>query len=592
MLSFFRKTGPIDEGFILNRIRYKLMAVVGVAVSISLVATAAFYTRNQESAVLMQNERTMHKLTESVIQAVQSVMLAGSADIAQSYADRLKKIPEVTDFRIMRINGMEAFRDNKTILAVNERRGEQLFMPREGETVAEVLKPNNGNLKRALLSKEPLAVYSTDAAGGRTLTFLAPIVNQSPCYKCHGKGEPVRGVLKLTTSLAAVERDILKARQESLLVLIVAITSTMLVTGYMMGRSVVTPIEEVTRAMARVSGGDLNHQIPVSGRDELGRMARSFNTMTSELKSTYSGLKSEQDKLSTIIQSAGEGIIVTDNHGRVVLVNRAAAYMLDKSNDAIIAGGLLELFDDPAKMHVWLEHEKPTEPYTIDYKARIFQVFASTIHTSEGHAIGSAALFRDITKEKRLEDDLRRLSRTDALTGIFNRRHLDETLKREFDRSTRTRQPLTVVMFDIDHFKIFNDTHGHDQGDRVLQAVAKTFGTALRTYDVACRYGGEEFLAILPNTSLDGGQRVAERIRSGVEAACVDGLKVTISLGVATYPQIPMERGEQLVEAADKAMYRAKQGGRNQVAAASNADVKLEECAPGAASESNEKRII
>jgi diguanylate cyclase (GGDEF)-like protein/PAS domain S-box-containing protein len=559
------------------------MAVVGIAVTISLMATAAFYTRHQEQTALTQNERTMHKLTESVIQAVQSVMLAGSADIAQSYADRLKKIPEVTDFRIMRINGVEAFRDNKTILAVNERRGEELFIPRELETVTEVLKADNENLKSALQNKEPTAVYTDDDQGGRTLTFLAPILNQSACYKCHGKAEPVRGVLKLTTSLAAVERDILKARQESLLVLIVAITATMLLTGYMMGRSVVNPIEDVTKAMARVSGGDLNHRVPVAGGDELGRMAKSFNTMTSELKNTYSGLKSEQDKLTTIIQSAGEGIVVTDNSGQVVLVNRAAAFLLDKSNDAIISGGLLNLFDDPIRMHVWLEQEKPIEPEIIIYKERIFQVFASTITASEGHTIGSAALFRDITKEKQLEQDLRRLSTTDALTGIFNRRHLDETLQREFIRSARTQQPLSVVMFDIDHFKVFNDTHGHDQGDRVLQAVAKTFSAALRTYDGACRYGGEEFLAILPNTTMEGALCVAERIRCAVEAAVVDGLKVTISLGVSTYPLIPMIHPERLVEAADKAMYRAKQGGRNQVATASADDVNLVEMVTGVA---------
>lgn len=561
----------------MNRIRYKLMAVVGIAVTVSLVATAAFYTHYQEKTALLQNERTMHKLTESVIQAVQSVMLAGSADIAQSYADRLKKIPEVTDFRIMRINGVEAFRDNKTILAVNERRGEELFTPRELETVTQVLKTDNADLKRAIQNKEPIAIYADDDNDRQTLTFLAPILNQSPCYKCHGKAEPVRGVLKLTTSLAAVERDILKARQQSLLVLIVAITATMLLTGYMMGRSVVNPIEHVTNAMARVSSGDLNHRVPVSGRDELGRMATSFNTMTSELKNTYSGLKSEQDKLTTIIQSAGEGIVVTDNSGQVVLVNRAAANLLEKSDEAIISGGLLNLFDDPIKMHVWLEQEKSSEPEIIAYKERIFQVFASTITTSDGNAIGSAALFRDITKEKQLENDLRRLSTTDALTGIFNRRYLDETLQREFLRSMRTQQPLSVVMFDIDHFKIFNDTHGHDQGDRVLQVVARTFSAALRTYDVACRYGGEEFMAILPNTTIDGAQCVAERMRAAVEAAIVDGLKVTISLGVSSYPLIPMESPEQLVEAADKAMYRAKQGGRNQVAIAFADDVNLVE---------------
>ena len=115
------------------RIRYKILIAVGLAVTIGLVMIGVFYTDRQEQAVLAQNERTMRKLTESVIQGLQSVMLAGSADIAQSYADRLKKVTEVEDFRIMRITGEEAFRDNKTILEVNRRRGEEAFAPRDRE---------------------------------------------------------------------------------------------------------------------------------------------------------------------------------------------------------------------------------------------------------------------------------------------------------------------------------------------------------------------------------------------------------------------------------------------------------------------------
>jgi diguanylate cyclase (GGDEF)-like protein len=189
----------------------------------------------------------------------------------------------------------------------------------------------------------------------------------------------------------------------------------------------------------------------------------------------------------------------------------------------------------------------------------------SEIQDVKGVPIGSAALIRDVTEEKRLEEELRRLSTTDGLTALANRRHLDQVLSDEFARAGRTKAPLSVIMFDVDHFKKFNDTHGHDQGDRVLQAVARCFRECLRKYDTACRYGGEEFLAILPSTDLEGAVSVAERIRREVEEMVVDDLKVTISLGVASCPDRLITAPEMLVETADAALYRAKAAGRNRV---------------------------
>jgi len=545
------------------RIRYKITFAVGIAITIVLVAMAFFYTRHQESAVLAQNERTMHKLTESVTQGLQAVMLAGSADVAQSFADRLKTVPEVLDFRIMRINGDEAFRDNKTIEDVNRRRGEETFAPRDAEARISVIPADNPKLRQALSTKLPVSVYETDAKGNRILTFLAPISAIDACAKCHGKANPVRGLIKLSTSLVPVERDILAVRQQSLVVLAIALATTMLMTGYMLGRTVVRPLELVTAAMSRVSSGDLDHHVPIKSKDELGKMATSFNRMTAELKSTYDGLRREQDKLTTIIYSAGEGIVVTDSSGQVVLINPAAERLLEKPAAQISAEGFENLLDDPDSMRHSLHAEDKTGPTTVSYKGRVLLLYASTIRGASAQVVGSAALLRDITEEKRLEEELRRLSTTDGLTGLYNRRHLNSSLDTEFHRSARTRNSLSVIMFDIDHFKKFNDTHGHDQGDRVLQSVARTFREALRKYDLACRYGGEEFVGILPNTTVEGAWSVAERLRKDIEETVVDGLRVTISLGVATYPELEFSSPDALLEAADQALYRSKEAGRN-----------------------------
>ena len=548
-----------------NRIRYRVLLVVGIAATLGQMATAAFYSLYQERTVLEQNELAMRKLTHGVVQGLQSVMLAGSADIAQVYADRLKLVPEVLEFRIMRKDGTEAFRDNKTILEVNQRRGDDIFIPREKEDSIKVMDPIDADFQKILSQKVPVSLYATDDKGNRMLTFLAPILNIDVCYKCHGRAEPIRGVMRLTTSLAAVERDILKARQQSLLVLVLSLAGTLLLTGYMFGRTVVRPIEKVTRAMTRISNGDLDHRVAITTHDEIGRMAMNFNRMTEELTQTYQGLRLEQDKLTTVIESASEGMVVTDAAGVVVMANTAATRLLGKSLSKIVADGFSCLVDDPELINGCIDSGSSI---SVEYNDRVLRIHASITRGADDQVTGSLAMIRDITAENRLENDLRHLATVDGLTGLFNRRFLDATLDTEFHRAARSHDAISIIMFDVDHFKRFNDTYGHDQGDRVLQMVARCLRESLRSFDFPCRYGGEEFVAIMPGLKSLAAQEIAERLRKAVETTAVDGIHVQISLGVATFPELPVDSGPSLIEAADAALYEAKEGGRNRVVVA------------------------
>jgi len=556
-----------------SHIGHKIIAVVGIIVTLSLLAMGMFYIRQQEQTILAQNERTMTKLTESVIQGLQSVMLAGYADIARSFADRLEQIPDITDFRILRITGQQAFLDNTTIENVNARRGDEEFLPRDDEQTVQVLLTDHPEMQKVISSQATVPYYETDSSGERFLTFLAPIKNSKGCHKCHGKERPVRGVLKLTTSLGAVQEDIRRTWVQSTMVIGVAILGALLLTGLMIRRTVVRPIGHVTRAMVRAADGDLTQTVPVMGRDELSQMASSFNHMTHQLMQTYTGLRNEQDKLATIILSAREGIVVTDNDGKVVLMNPAAEVLLGKSMTQVVSEGFFSLIDDPDGLRTLLERDAEIkESETIHFKGRVLSIYAATIRTHQGAVVGSAALIRDITEEKRLEERLRRLSTTDGLTGLFNRRHLDDTLAIEMERALRYNSPLSIMMFDVDHFKRFNDEHGHDQGDRVLQALSQSMQEHVRKVDIPCRYGGEEFLAILPGTGQAGAIIVSERLRHSIEQMEVDGLKVTISIGLATIPELDAKTPETMIEAADSALYRAKRAGRNQVIAAHRND--------------------
>lgn len=169
----------------------------------------------------------------------------------------------------------------------------------------------------------------------------------------------------------------------------------------------------------------------------------------------------------------------------------------------------------------------------------------------------------------RLREALRNQSIRDPLTGLFNRRYLLESMDRELSRATRDQYPLALVVVDIDHFKRFNDTAGHDAGDAVLCALAETLQAGIRGGDIACRFGGEEFLAVLPGAALESACRRAEDLRERVQRLQVmyQGKPldpVTISVGVAVFPEHG-DTFEAIFRAADAALYEAKENGRNRV---------------------------
>ena len=161
-------------------------------------------------------------------------------------------------------------------------------------------------------------------------------------------------------------------------------------------------------------------------------------------------------------------------------------------------------------------------------------------------------------------DALADIAFRDELTGLFNRRYFDQKLQEEIDRSARYGRPLSLVIGDIDRFKTYNDDFGHQKGDQVLRAVADLLRGGCRSSDIAARYGGEEVTVILPETDSEGAFRVAEKVRKLIEARGKDiaGQRVTISMGIAAFG--PGREGPaELIAAADRALYRAKDAGRN-----------------------------
>jgi diguanylate cyclase (GGDEF)-like protein/PAS domain S-box-containing protein len=552
-----------------QKLRYRVLLAIGITLTIVFSGVAYFYAASQERAIISDHERSLHKLTDSVAKGIESVMIENHAEIMRDFADRLKSQRGITEFVILRRDGTEAFRDNATIDQINERLGSKTYPPHPKPQTIQNVDPRDPVFAKVLASAGEASSVVDHRSGHNHFVFYDAIPGGALCAKCHGIDQKVQGVIKLSAPMTSIEAAVMNVRIQSILVIGSALILTMLFTGYVLGRSVVTPIEAVTGAMARISSGDFGSAVPVRGGGEIRRMAHSFNQMTSSLKQGYDLLLRERDKLTTIIEAAREAIVVTDANDSVVLINSAATDLLGKTTEEVRELGLLSLLGDVSLMKRLLEGKGATgHSETVVYGKRKLLVSAASIDDGEGHLIGSAALIRDVTNEHQMMDELKRIAITDALTDVFNRRYIDATMIKEFDRCKRTGKSLSVLLLDIDFFKKFNDTHGHDQGDRVLQAVGAAMKSVCRQYDLPCRYGGEEFVMILPETHAGGAVIVGERLRLAIEAMVVDNLKVTISIGAATFPDLDLTRPEQLLEAADAALYKAKETGRNRLVSA------------------------
>ena len=190
------------------------------------------------------------------------------------------------------------------------------------------------------------------------------------------------------------------------------------------------------------------------------------------------------------------------------------------------------------------------------------------LRNAAGEVTHFVAIERDVTEQKELERQLETLSRTDPLTGLLNRRSLEDYLAKEYSRFERHGTKFSALLLDIDHFKSINDRYGHSSGDRVLKMLADSCTASLRKYDVMARYGGEEFCVILPNTNGDKAAVLAEKLRTRIAARTAKvgagEVRVTASIGLSEVQATDKNPGA-ILERADAALYEAKQSGRNRV---------------------------
>jgi diguanylate cyclase (GGDEF)-like protein len=386
------------------------------------------------------------------------------------------------------------------------------------------------------------------------------------------------------------------------------------VLGLVLASVMARPMERLAEGARAVAAGRLDTRVESGDRGDVANVADVFNTMTESLRAYIEELRTSRDELRQGLERMGTTLQSTlDLEGMLEVVLDTSAVTLGARS-----GALFLLRGGDLRLEVARGYEPPYSDRNLTVGDGVAGRAAATgapVLAPSGPAlaapfepagaetavavplvrgdrtIGVIALYGRATPEPFAEEDAqtlssfaaqasvaienvllhqetRQLSITDGLTGVWNRRYLDLTLRKEIERAQRFGRPLSVLMLDIDRFKRVNDRLGHQRGDEVLVEVTRRMIDQLRaSIDVVGRYGGEEFVVLLPETPAAGALVVAEKIRTAIRDEPMQGagdVSITVSVGVSTYPE-DGSHSDQLIRSADDAMYRAKAAGRDRV---------------------------
>ncbi|MBE9529449.1 MAG: diguanylate cyclase [Proteobacteria bacterium] len=374
-------------------------------------------------------------------------------------------------------------------------------------------------------------------------------------------------------------------------------------------RDTTRPIGALVSAMEATAEGETDVRVDIRTKDEFERIGVGFNTMVDSIEIRETKLNHFVEFVRILINNSEPAVLLKDSLEKIVEMTGSSAgvvYVKDARTGAMwpaesvgMAEGELETFicnesladrnDESYNSAVYVNKVDETVLLQAGFTGCIPEGFEYFMMCNNGALSGVFMVGRgagSYTEDELAHIDhlitqfaisldnsythkeVERLSITDPLTGLFNRRHFYERFKLEFTSANRYNYNMAVLMIDIDDFKSINDTYGHQVGDKVLKRVSEVLQDRTRTTDTWARYGGEEFIGFVSHCNVDGTLVLAEKIRSGIEQcdfAELGDRKVTVSIGMGLYPCAMVQNHDEIVKAADEQLYRAKGSGKNRV---------------------------
>jgi diguanylate cyclase (GGDEF)-like protein len=391
--------------------------------------------------------------------------------------------------------------------------------------------------------------------GDRFRTLVAPAVADLPS---------VRFAVMSPQSLIDAANS--SSRNRLLLGLLLSL-GVVSVIAYFEGRSIVRTLRTLAEAAHGIARGRLSERVPVRGRDEFALLGSAFNDMANQLQARLVELEDERGRLRGAITRFGEALAATHDVGTLLrVIVEAAVEATGAAGARLVAddGRIVET-GDPDSPGEHLELPLTAGRTTFGKLTLVGPIFDEEQRMTAGSLASHAAI---ALENARLHRIVERQALVDGLTGIANRRQCEDALTAEISRADRLGAPMTLVLADLDDFKAVNDVHGHTVGDDVLREFASVLKATVRDSDLAGRWGGEEFMLLLPGTDAAGGAYLADRVRAALAERSFLGrdgevVTVTCSFGVAQHRAGDHER--ELFASADGALYRAKREGKNRV---------------------------
>jgi diguanylate cyclase (GGDEF)-like protein len=393
----------------------------------------------------------------------------------------------------------------------------------------------------------------------RYRAFVAPALPSVPATR-----------LAVLTRKALIDAAYARTR-DRLLAGLLACLALVGVVAYLQGRAIVRNLRRFATAARGIAHGSLRVRVPIRGRDEFAELGAALNDMAAQLEARLAELEAERGRVREALARFGEALAATHDLKELLRVVAAAAAEATSARGSRIvsADGSVVASGDADD-----EGERLILPLTASGEQfGTLELVGDSFSKEQRMNAASLAAHAVVALENaRLHGMVERQALVDGLTGLANRRAASDALHAEAARAARLETPLSVVLADLDGFKEVNDEHGHAVGDAVLRVFADVLRETLRESDVAGRWGGEEFLLLLPGADEEGAAQLSERVRLALAARSIPGfpaLRVTASFGVAEYSG--ETNTEQLVAAADGALYRAKRAGKDRVERAERA---------------------
>ena len=353
------------------------------------------------------------------------------------------------------------------------------------------------------------------------------------------------------------------------------------------------PLYDATRVVGRIevshSLRELMYGAAVAAAFGLLLGAAVFALMRSwlgTLRQALQALVNSESRFRTLVDLLPYGVQENDLTGRVTFANPALERLHGQPEERIVGRFVWDFLADDAKrellrdcLQVLIREQPPPKPYfakerRADDRLIDVQVDWAYRRNAHGQVQGFISIITDITTRKQMEEALREQATHDPLTGLLNRRYLNEALPRELHRCQRSGEPLTVAMLDLDYFKHFNDLYGHEAGDIVLRSIGDLLGRSVRAGDIACRYGGEELTIVMPGSAVENARPRLDSLRQAIMRLNLHYREselpaITVSIGVAEAGPEETD-ADTLLARADAALYQAKAQGRNRVIVVAN----------------------